>query len=489
VVTEKLALPGLAAMRMGNSVQRPLNKSGDDVRIDWGYVYLAAKGEDADVCAAQAQGMTFICAEAAGNALFLFAYDDIDSIEYFGEACKAYWKQKGACVEELLCEEAANYEVTMQEAVAPFARRLLEDAREAGGEEYAALLALAVRQVMAAHKLAVNSAGELLYISKECFSNGCAATADVSYPSIPMYLIYRPELILGMLRPIFRYARSDVWRFDFAPHDCGQYPLLNGQVYSDGTKPQNQMPIEECGNMLVMTAAASLALGNADFAREQFDLLKAWASYLLAHGADPENQLCTDDFAGHLAHNCNLTLKAIMGIAGFALLCGMLGETALGEAHMQAARVMAADWERRAANGDGSYRLAFDKPGTFSMKYNAVWDQLFGTGLFSREMLRSELAGNLKHINQYGLPLDSRETYTKSDWLVWTAAMLEEKENFRRMLHPLWEAYHTSASRVPMTDWYDTITAAQCGFQHRTVQGGLFIKLLAHYGLKKREER
>ena len=118
---------------------------------------------------------------------------------------------------------------------------------------------MAYRQVVAAHKLAVDENGEILWVSKECFSNGCAATVDVSYPSIPLFLLYNPELVKGMMRPIFRYAASDAWPFDFAPHDAGQFPLLNGQVYANGTDPKDQMPVEECGNMLVMMAAVCLA--------------------------------------------------------------------------------------------------------------------------------------------------------------------------------------------------------------------------------------
>jgi hypothetical protein len=48
---------------------------------------------------------------------------------------------------------------------------------------------------------------------------------------------------------------------------------------------------------------------------------RQWANYLKAHGRDPENQLCNDDFAGHIAHNTNLSLKAIMALGAFAKMC------------------------------------------------------------------------------------------------------------------------------------------------------------------------
>ena len=125
-----------------------------------------------------------------------------------------------------------------------FHEKLVDDATKAGGEKYCDLLVLALRQVMGAHKLVVDTNGKLLFVSKECFSNGCAATVDVTYPSAPMYLLYNPELLKGMLRPVFHYAATPEWEYDFAPHDVGQYPILNGQVYAEN-RLEYQMPVEE----------------------------------------------------------------------------------------------------------------------------------------------------------------------------------------------------------------------------------------------------
>lgn len=286
------------------------------------------------------------------------------------------------------------------------------------------------------------------------------------------------------MRPIFKYANSDVWPFDFAPHDAGQYPLLNGQVYSHGTRPEWQMPIEECGNMLIMVAAVSVAQKNASFAKENLDLLKQWANYLVDHGVDPENQLCTDDFAGHLAHNVNLSAKAIMGVTSYAIIRDMLGDTSESKKYLSIAKEMADTWLKNAANGDGTYRLAFDKPDTYSLKYNLIWDVLFNTNLFAKDAIKSEVDSYVnRRLNKYGVPLDNRESYTKSDWVVWAASLADNKEDFEKMVDPLWLAYHESSSRVPLTDWYDTLDAKQKGFQARTVQGGLFMALLKDSGI------
>ena len=145
---------------------------------------------------------------------------------------------------------------------------------------------------------------------------------------------------------------------------------------------------------------------------------------------------------------------------------------------MAIASDMAKSWVSRAANSDGSFRLAFDKPDSFSMKYNMIWDKLWKTELFPPCVMYSEFSSCKKHINAYGMPLDNRKTYTKSDWLVWTASFAPTKEEFKEFISPLWRAYNETPSRCPMTDWYDTVTSQVIGFRARTVQGGLFIKFL-----------
>ena len=474
--SKAVAIPGASAVRMGSGKQNVLWRSGDDVRIDWGYFYLAVKGEAEtgnevydDLYAVYAE------TELAPEALFAFAYDDIYSMEYFGEKLKAYWNRDGKTIEEAICEALGEYDSLIARCDA-FSDDLRQKATKAGGEKYADLLLLAYRQVLAAHKLVVDKNGNNLYISKECFSNGCAATVDVTYPSAPMFLLYNPELLKGMLRPIFRYARTSAWTFDFAPHDCGQYPLVNGQVYGENAL-QNQMPVEECGNIITLVAAICNAENCTAFAEENMDLLEVWNKYLVQYGEDPGNQLCTDDFAGHLAHNVNLSIKAIMGIAGYASILDRLGrgeeaENLMGIAHRYADSLCA-----RAANEDGSYRLAYDQPGTFSLKYNAVWDKLWGTKLFPDSFYEGELRCYRLEALPYGVPLDSRMPWTKSDWLLW-AACLGNQEDFAFITDLLWNAYHTMRTRVPMTDWYFADTSEMTGFRHRTVQGGLFLKLL-----------
>lgn len=472
---------GISAMKMGGVEQAILGYSGDAHGIDWGYFYLASnKGT---VSGTEMADRKFLKAELPldtgknNTATVVFAYDDIYSVKYFGEPLKAYWKRNGDTCEQIIGKAFSDYD-TFKARCDEFDEALCREAISAGGERYAELLRLAVRQIMAACKLVIKKNGEILYITKECLSNGCAATVDVAYPTIPFFLLYNPALAEAMIRPIYEYVRSGKWPYEFAPHDLGTYPILNGQVYGSGFKMSMQMPVEECGNMLIMTAAVTKAVGSKKLFTEYRDIADRWAKYLSEFGADPDNQLCTDDFAGHLAHNCNLALKSIVALAAYSRLCKIAGDNDKAQYYEELAKKNAAEWAEKAAVGDGTYRLTFDNRDTFSMKYNAVWDGIFGLNIFPDNMWTDEINGYEKHFNPYGLPLDSRSDCTKSDWMIWTATLSDNQEFFKKTVDALWLNYNLSPSRVPLNDLFSTVTSLQIHFQHRSVQGGMFIRLL-----------
>lgn len=513
VADDLVALNGATGIRLGALKQEPLGKYGDDLRIDWGYLYLGAAGQ-AQVGHMQLADMYAIYAEKNLNtdALFFFAYDDLESIQYFGENLKAYWKNGGKTIEQAIEEALEEYDSLLARCDS-FSQDLQKRATDAGSEKYAELLLLSLRQVMAAHKLVVDNKGNNLYISKECFSNGCAATVDVTYPSAPLFLLYNPELLKGMLRPVMDYAASEEWTYDFAPHDVGKYPILNGQAYGASRTPiaegqttidvfrytrvepelygvdygkeahflyAKQMPVEECGNMIILFAELCRIEGNTEFVKPYLDTVAQWCKYLVDFGEDPAHQLCTDDFAGHLAHNVNLSIKAIVGIAGYSRILSMLGKDAEAASYMEIAKKYAASLIVRAANPDGSFRLTYDGENSFSLKYNAVWDKIWGTNLFPDHFYQGEIARYKKELLPYGVPLDSRDKLTKSDWLLWVASLADNKDDFNLLVDSLWNAYDTMRSYVPMTDIYycDTSHIAPPNFLHRSVQGGLFIKLM-----------
>jgi hypothetical protein len=517
-------LEGLSVLRTGSLDQKPVNRSGDNLRIDWGYLYLATPtgfehhdeighagllrdsfakhgrlpgNDDLNMprtvleswpVLATVIDLGRVAKGKCRSGHVLVAYDDRFSIEYLHQRLRPYWRKDGAEAADLLRIAAKEYPKLQKRCLA-FDKAILADARKVGGQDFADLCALAHRQCLAAHKLAADANGTPLLFSKENFSNGCIATVDVTYPSAPFFLLLNPELLKGMLTPIMDYAKSPRWKFPFAPHDLGQYPLANGQVYGGGERDEHdQMPVEECGNMLILLGALAHIEGNAEYARNYWPVLSLWANYLKEKGLDPEKQLCTDDFAGHLGHNTNLSLKAIVALGAFAQIAKMLGETKDAKVYRSAAEKMARQWDRMADDGD-HYRLTFDGPGTWSQKYNLVWDRLLGLKLFPPSVARKELAYYKQKQQRFGLPLDSRKTYTKLDWIVWTATLTGERADLDALIKPIRKWLHQTPTRVPMTDWYETTDGRQVGFQARSVVGGVFIPFLGDMKLWKKWAR
>ncbi|HEV7905125.1 MAG TPA: DUF4965 domain-containing protein [Pyrinomonadaceae bacterium] len=527
VVWSRPKVGDLSVLTFGSQEQPLLERAGDDLRIDWGYLHLAvsppgaAGAGNSDVIAwnqtarnsfaatgalpdsddmrqprmareeMPVLATTFDLGEVAAAPVsrhLMLAYDDVYSVEYFKRRLRPYWRREGREADALLKTAARDYE-TLKRRSEAFDAELMTDLRRVGGEEYARLAALAFRQTIAAHKLAADWDGTPLFFSKENYSNGSIATVDVTYPSAPFFLLLNPRLLEAQLRPVFDYAASPRWRFPFAPHDLGTYPLANGQTYGGReTSETDQMPVEESGNMLLLTAALARADGHARFAEAYWPLLTRWAEYLRDKGLDPENQLSTDDFAGHLAHNTNLSLKAILALGSYAMLADLTGRKAEARTYRRLAEEMAAKWIKIADDGD-HYRLAFDKPGTWSQKYNLVWDKLLGLKLFPAQVARRELDFYRAKQNRYGLPLDNRESYTKLDWIVWTATLADSQEEFRSFITPLYKFVNETPDRVPLTDWYGTLDAKQRGFQARSVVGGIYIKMLEDAALWKKWSR
>ncbi|MBB1286004.1 DUF4965 domain-containing protein [Flavisolibacter sp. BT320] len=496
VSVQKGVTGNLSYLKAGTTSQPVLQKKGDDLRIDWGYLYVAspqsAKPLQYVTPATEAVG-SFSTAKTAtsttGKALMvntvldlgslgksaverfvMLGYDDLYSVQYFGQNLKPWWKEGGSTIETELKAAADNYRQIMEQCKA-FDRKLYADTKNAGGEEYAKLCVLAYRQAIAAHKLVKSPQGEILFLSKENFSNGSINTVDVTYPSAPLFLLYNPDLLKGMLNGIFYYSESGKWKKPFAAHDLGTYPMANGQTYGE------DMPVEESGNMLILTAAIARAEGNASYAKQHWNTLTTWAEFLSKEGFDPANQLSTDDFAGHLARNANLSIKAIVGLRSYGMLAEMLGEKATADKYNNMAKEMVGRWMQIAGDGD-HYSLAFDQKGTWSQKYNLVWDKVLGLELFPKEVYTTEMKYYLSKQNEFGLPLDSRKTYTKSDWILWTATLTDNPSEFAALVQPVYKFAMETPTRVPLSDWHETTNGKQVGFQARSVVGGYFIKLL-----------
>ncbi|WP_291595972.1 glutaminase family protein [Bacteroides sp.] len=504
-VARTLQKGGISYVEAGSIDQPICDRRGDLICADWGYLYLAGvNGKGKSVSLGDYYGMkeSFVkngtlapaktkwitrkeedmpamayvhdlgsVSKEGKDGFMMMGYDDIYSVEYMYEKRMGYWKHDGkVTIFDAFEKLRDNYQSIMERCRA-LDGLIYDDAEKAGGKKYAEICSAAYRQVISAHKLFTDKEGNLLWFSKENNSNGCINTVDLTYPSAPLFLVYNPDLAKAMMTSIFEYSASGRWNKPFPAHDLGTYPVANGQVYG------GDMPIEEGGNMVILAAAVSAIEGNADYAKRYWDLLTVWTDYLAEYGQDPENQLCTDDFAGHWAHNANLSVKAIMGVAGYSEMARMLGLNEVADKYAATARKMAVKWEEMANEGD-HYRLAFDRKNTWSQKYNMVWDKMWNLNLFPNNVIGKEINYYLTKQNTYGLALDSRKEYTKSDWIIWSASMSPDKATFEKFIDPLYRYVDETTTRVPISDWHHTDSGEWVGFKARSVIGGYWMKVL-----------
>jgi hypothetical protein len=509
----RLRTQHLTVLSVGTKAQQPLNQPGDKIRIDWGYFHLIVPdGEHATMSLAYSGIEQFAndgSLPAADDAdmprpawwrahaahldadfdlgqvgtqpverHMLLSYTTSDAIEYLGRRLHPYWRRNGMTEAEMF-EAAASQYVALGARGDRFDEDLMRDMTTVGGKDYAYLTALAFRQTLGAHELVADIDGQPMLFSKENASNGCIDTVDVTYPSAPFFLFFNPVLLQAQLEPMLRYASLPRWHFPFAPHDLGTYPLADGQVYGGGeTSEDNQMPVEESGDLILLTVALERERNDWSFAEKYLPEFQKWAAYLADKGIDPANQLSTDDFSGHLAHNANLSIKAIEALAAFAEIATHTGHPELATRYETLAHSMSARWIAMAQDGD-HYKLAFDKPGTWSQLYNLVWDKQLELNLFPPSVAQNAWAFYATQMQPYGLPLDSRKTITKLDWEFWTATLSANPAQFADLASRIHRWTNDSPSRVPLTDYYDTVSGNQIAFQARSVVGGIFIKALA----------
>jgi len=493
----------LNILKVGTVEQPILQKTGDNLRIDWGYAYIASNKNTSVQTIANILDVANALASSANvspkntnevkgknlflntlfkeetideqekNHLLLLGYDELYAIQYFKENLKPWWKLNPTMTMDKMLQLANTQYNEVTQKCKKIDKLIYNDALSAGGENYAKLCITAYRQAISAHNLVKSKQnGELLFLSKENFSNGSINTVDVTYPSAPLFLAYNPELMKGMLNGIFYFSeKSGLYDRPYAAHDLGTYPIANGQTYPEG------MPVEESGNMTILAGAITKATGNANFAKEHWATLTQWVQFLEKEGLDPANQLCTDDFAGHLARNANLAIKAIVGIRCYAMMAEQLGKKDIAAKYTQIAKEMAIKWQDLANAGD-HYALTYNDKNTWSQKYNMVWDKLFGFNLFPQKVYDNEVAYYLTKQNEFGLPLDSRKTYTKSDWITWTATLTNNQADFEKLIDPVYKFSTNTPTRVPLSDWHETTNGKQIGFQARSVVGGYYIKVL-----------
>lgn len=402
-------------------------------------------------------------------------------------------------------DELVSYHYSDFEAASALARNYSDtlgaDAFESGSNDYRDIAALSARQVLGATQFSGTPENPILFL-KEISSNGNFQTVDVIFPAFPFFLYTNPKWLAYLLEPLLEHQLSGQYPNDYSMHDIGSH-FPNATGHPDGR--DEYMPVEECGNMLIM----GLALVNAfrydtepaftaatadhhaqeipasaqwpglvdrfgiDLPREatamtgpkaaerwaarSYKLWKQWTGYLVRESLIPHNQLCTDDFAGWLANQTNLALKGIIGIKAMSEIADLVGEADDAAHYKKVSDAYIEKWQEYGISRDKTHaKLAYTWYGSWTTIYNLYADSLLcfhipedsrgraskaaawsgqkpiGGGSKPTTFIPDEvykMQSDWYHavLQHYGLPLDSRHLYTKSDWEFFAAAVTSRK--------------------------------------------------------------
>ncbi|KAF2202398.1 glutaminase A [Delitschia confertaspora ATCC 74209] len=404
-----------------------------------------------------------------------------------------------------------------------YSDQLRIDAYKSGSSKYVDIVALSARQALGATSFSGTAESPLLFL-KEISSNGNCQTVDVIFPAFPFFLYTNPRWAAYLLQPLIEHQLSGQYPNKYSMHDLGTH-FPNQTGHADGR--DEYMPVEECGDMLIMGLALvnSMTYGTDEEAQsvwstvgdrgydaskdkplqlsrlgmhagigeiddtwgggakgvkqakewleESYGLWKQWTSYLVEFSLEPHNQLSTDDFAGWLALQTNLALKGIIGIKAMSELADILGKDDDAKNFRNISDTYITRWQELGISRDGSHaKLAYDWYGSWTTLYSLYADALLcfhpsithnastpsveyaqpeghehqrplkpqpqpqkgsnGRTPITKDFIPSKIykiqsSWYAAVMQKYGLPLDSRHLYTKSDWEFEAAAVASEE--------------------------------------------------------------
>ncbi|KAL1872452.1 hypothetical protein VTK73DRAFT_1489 [Phialemonium thermophilum] len=353
--------------------------------------------------------------------------------------------------------------------------KIQRDSVAAAGQDYATITTLAVRQAFGALQFAGSSSKPYIFL-KEISSNSDIQTVDVIFPAYPILLYLNPDLLRYLLEPLYENQESGRYPNKYAIHDLGTFPVARG--YPDGN--DEAMPLEECGNMIIMTLAYANRSGDIDYLSQHYSKLSQWAEFLVEDSLIPANQLSTDDFAGTLANQTNLALKGIIGLKAMSRIARLTGND---DTFGATADDYLRKWQGFAINTDANpphTTLSYGDNSSHGLLYNLYADRLLSLDFVPQSIYDMQSDFYKTVALEYGVPLDTRHTWTKSDWEMFCAAIA--KPDTRALFISLLAKWigQTNTNRA-MTDLYDAGTggypAGGPTFVARPVQGGTFALL------------
>ena len=451
---------------------------------------------------------------------------------------KPLWKYWFANIQQVLKFHYLDYE-DVSKLASNYSTQLANDAQQWGADEYSDIVALTARQVLGATSFSGTPENPILFL-KEISSSGNFQTIDMIFPSVPFWLYTNPRWLAYLLEPLIQHTLSGQYPNMYAMHDLGTH-FPNATGHPDGI--DEYMPVEECGNILIMGLAiinslkdssnagsiwatmgsdtfdsnpASSAFSLKDleerdgivglddswggstkgkgvkqaqkWVRRSYRLWRQWTKYLIDFSLEPSNQLSTDDFAGPLPLQTNLALKGIIGIKAMSEIAATINNKRDFKHYLNISETYVDKWVEFGLSRDENHmKLAYDWYGSWGTLYNLYADSLLcfhleGTPLALSGLSTPHLFGNggqkpLKpaprvgfvphkiyslQSNQYhnvrqryGLPLDSRHLYTKTDWEFHATAVTSSSTR-AEILHSIAKWVNETVTDRPLTDVHNT---------------------------------
>lgn len=173
--------------------------------------------------------------------------------------------------------------------------------------------------------------------------------------------------------------------------------------------------------MLIMVLGYYQRTNDISYLNQHYDILKQWNQFLIEEALIPANQISTDDFAGSLANQTNLAIKGIIGIQAMAQIANLTGNTGDSQNFSDIAHDYITKWMDFgiAQTSDNFTRphttLAYGQNDTYSLLYNLYADRELGLNLVPQEVYDMQSAFYPEVFETYGVPLDTRHSWTKSE--------------------------------------------------------------------------
>ncbi|KAH9844227.1 DUF1793-domain-containing protein [Rhodofomes roseus] len=391
-----------------------------------------------------------------------------------------YFWSRFSSVTDVLSTFLGDYENALARANA-FDAQISSDASSISSD-YAEWVALSVRQAFGAIEFTISkdssgnfNTSDILTFMKEISSDGNVNTVDVIYPSWPIFLYTNPAIGKYLLLPLFEYQATGQYPNGWSVHDMGaHYPNATG--HNDGN--DEPMPLEESGNMLIMTLSYVQAASDTSLITSYYKLLDQWTQYLIQEALIPANQISTDDFAGSLANQTNLAIKGIIGIRAMAELANLVGNSDESSNYTSIASSYVTQWQGFATSSDGKHlTLNYNNDSSWGLTYNMWADKLLKLNLIPESVYEMQTAWYTTVEAQYGVPLDTRHTYTKTDWQTYTAGIVTDTTVRDTFISALNAYAADGENNAPLSDLYYTTNGEVYQFRARPVVGGHFALL------------